>query len=129
MIDTLFTSMSAVCGQLVPILGAVALVFLCIVLKRLAGIMEEVTKTVKNLDPAVKSVNTSLDKLQAPLDTVVKYSHTLDDVHDKTGDFLDKVANSAEESVEKVKGFVSEKLKEADPYDEVRPYEESKEEK
>ena len=121
MIDSLLVSLGAVCAQLLPILGALALVFLCIVLKRLADVMGELTRTVKNLDPAVKSVNDSMVKIQAPLDTVVKYSHTLDDVHDKTVDSVGKVAESLSDSVEKVKDFVVEKIKDVDPYDEVRP--------
>ena len=121
MIDSLLVSLGAVCAQLLPILGALALVFLCIVLKRLADVMVELTRTVKNLDPAVKSVNDSMVKIQAPLDTVVKYSHTLDDVHDKTVDSVGKVAESLSDSVEKVKDFVVEKIKDVDPYDEVRP--------
>ena len=121
MIDSLLVSLGAVCTQLLPILGALALVFLCIVLKRLADVMGELTRTVKTLDPAVKSVNDSMVKIQAPLDTVVKYSHTLDDVHDKTVDSVGKMAESLSDSVEKVKDFVVEKIKDVDPYDEVRP--------
>ncbi len=121
MIDSLLVSLGAVCAQLLPILGALALVFLCIVLKRLADVMGELTRTVKTLDPAVKSVNDSMVKIQAPLDTVVKYSHTLDDVHDKTVDSVGKMAESLSDGVEKVKDFVVGTIKDVDPYDEVRP--------
>ena len=127
MIDTLLISLGEVCRQLVPIFGAAALLFLCIVLNRLAKLLEGLNKTIGDLDPAVKSVNTSLEKVQAPLDTVVRYSHTLDDMHDKTVDSVKKMAESASEGVSKVKDFVVEKMKEADTYDEVRPYEEGKE--
>ena len=121
MIDSLLVSLGAVCAQLLPILGALALVFLCIVLKRLADVMGEITRTVKTLDPAVKSVNDSMAKIQAPLDTVVKYSHTLDDVHDKTVDSVGKMAESLSDGVEKVKDFVVGTIKDVDPYDEVCP--------
>ena len=127
MVDSLLISLGDVCRQLLPILGAVALVFLCIALKRLGALLEEVNKTLQNLDPAVKSVNSSLEKVQAPLDTVVKYSHTLDDMHDKTVDSVKHMAESASEGVEKVKDYVVDMIREADPYDEVRPYEENKE--
>ena len=60
--------------------------------------------------------------MQAPLDTAVKYSHTLDTVHDKTIDSIQKMAESASASVEKVLGYVNEKISEADTYDEVKPY-------
>lgn len=123
MVDSLLMDLGAVCRQLLPILGAIALIYLCIVLKRLAGMLVQITATIKGLDPAVKSVNDSLDKVQAPLDTVVKYSHTLDEVHDKTVDSVQKMAESASDGVEKVKGYVTGKLQEMDKYDDVKPYE------
>ncbi|MBO7703512.1 MAG: hypothetical protein J6S26_03620 [Solobacterium sp.] len=123
MLDALLLDLGAVSRQLLPILGALALIFLCVVLSRLAKMIGELTLIVKGLDPAVKSVNDSLVKVQAPLDTAVKYSHTLDAVHDKTMDSVQKIAVSASESVDKVRAYVTEKLSENDPYDEVRPYE------
>jgi methyl-accepting chemotaxis protein len=124
MIDSLLISLGEVSRQLLPILGAVALGFLCVALNRLAKLLDGITKTLTNLDPAVKSVNSSLEKVQAPLDTVVRYSHTLDDMHEKTVDSVKQMAESASEGVEKVKNYVIDKLKEADTYDDVRPYEE-----
>ena len=67
--------------------------------------------TVKGLDPTLKKVDQSIEKVQAPLDTVVKYSHSLDKVHDKTSDALDKAADFANENIDNLKGFVQEKLK------------------
>lgn len=122
MVDSLLMDLGAVCRQLLPILGAIALIYLCIVLKRLAGMLVQITAMIKGLDPAVKSVNDSLDKVQAPLDTVVKYSHTLDNMHDKTIDSVQKMAESASDGVEKVKEYVTGKLQDMDKYDDVRPY-------
>ncbi len=125
MIDALLMDLSAVARQLLPILGAVALVLLCIVLHRLAKMVDESTLIIKELDPTVKSVNESLEKAQAPLDTVVKYSHTLDEVHDKTMSSMNEMIESAGDSVTKMKDYVAEKLQSADLYDEVRPADES----
>ena len=122
MIDSLFMDLSAVCRQLLPIIGAAALIYLCIVLRRLAKMLEETTVVIKDLNPTVKSVNESLAKVQAPLDTVVKYSHTLDDVHDKTIDSVQKMAESASDGVDRVKDYVSSRIQDLDTYDEVRPY-------
>ena len=122
MIDSLFMDLSAVCRQLLPIIGAAALIFLCIVLRRLAKLLEESTVIIKELNPTVKSVNESLEKVQAPLDTVIKYSHTLDDVHDKTIDSVQKMAESASDGVDRVKDYVSSRIQDLDTYDEVRPY-------
>jgi ABC-type transporter Mla subunit MlaD len=118
----LLLDLGAVARQLLPILGAVALVYLCVVLRRLTKMLEETTNVIKNLDPAVKSVNASLEKVQVPLDTVIKYSHTLDDMHDRTVDSVARMAENASDSVDKMKDYVVGKLQSLDNYDEVRPY-------
>lgn len=97
--DALLADLEVVCSELLPILGAVALVFLCIFLKKLAGLMDTVSETVKSLNPTLDKVNESIDKVQAPLDTAVKYSHTLDKVHDKATDLVDKATEFANEKL------------------------------
>ncbi len=128
MLDTLLLDLGSVCRQLLPILGSLALIYLCILLKHAWTLLDSITVTVKNLDPAVKNVNLSLDKAQAPLDTVVKYSHTLDEVHDRAMEGVQKIADEAAESITRVKDLVSETLANSDGYDAVMPYEEPNEE-
>ena len=108
--DDLLIALSKVSGQLVPIAGAVALIFLCVFLKKLWGLIDSITNTVKGLDPTLRLVDKSIEKVQAPLDTVVKLSHTVDKVHDKTADAFGKAADFAAENVEGIKGMVQEKL-------------------
>ena len=76
--DELLLALKNVSEQLVPIFGAVALIFLCIVLNKIAKLIEEITNIVKGLDPTLRLVDQSIEKVQAPLDTVVKFSHSLD---------------------------------------------------
>ena len=45
--DALLADLQIVCSQLLPVLGVVALVFLCIFLKKLAVLMDTVTQAVK----------------------------------------------------------------------------------
>lgn len=101
--DALLLALQNVSEQLLPILGAVALIFVCIFLKKLWILVEQLTSTVKELDPTIKLADQSLEKVQAPLDTAVKYSHTLDKVHDKTGEVLSKVTDFAAENVDNLK--------------------------
>ena len=101
--DALLADLQVVCSELLPILGAVALVFLCIFFKKLARLMDTVNETVKSLNPTLTKVNESIDKVQAPLDTAVKYSHTLDKVHDKAGDLVDKAADFANDKLSGLK--------------------------
>jgi len=107
--DALLLALQNVSEQLLPILGAVALIFACIFLKKLWQFFEQLTSTVKELDPAIKLADQSLEKVQAPLDTAVKYSHTLDKVHDKTNEVINKVADFASENVDNLKSQFSEK--------------------
>jgi hypothetical protein len=108
--DDLLLALQNVSQQLLPILGAVALVFLCILLKKIVDLVESITATVKGLDPTLRLVDKSIEKVQAPLNTAVKYSHTLDKVHDKTAETFGKAVDFASENIDNLKTLVAEKL-------------------
>ena len=48
---------------------------------------------ILNYAEILKKVDTSMDKIQAPLDTVVRLSHSVDKVQDKTEEALGKVSD------------------------------------
>ena len=110
MLDSLLIALRDVSQALLPILGALALLFLTILLTKLGKLVDELTLTVKNLDPSLKKVDESLTKVQAPLDTVVKYSHTLDKVHDKTAEAIGKATDFATDNIDNLKSTVEEKI-------------------
>ena len=116
--DALLLALQNVSEQLLPILGAAALIFLCILLKKITALIEAVTETVKNLDPTLKKVDESIAKVQAPLDTVVKYSHSLDKVHDKTTEALTKAAAVANDSLDGLKERLQNNNEESEQEDE-----------
>lgn len=93
MLDAFLVALKDLCVTLLPILGAAALVYLCILLKHLWQLIDTARETVKNLDPTISGVNQSLDKIQAPLDTVVRLSHSVDKVQTKTDELLAKAAD------------------------------------
>ena len=109
--DEFIIATANLANEIMPILGAIALIFVSIFLVKLWKLIDGLSMTVKGLDPTLKKVDQSIEKVQAPLDTVVKYSHSLDKVHDKTSDALDKAADFANENIDNLKGFVQEKLK------------------
>ncbi len=84
MIDQLIETLSMVCGQLLPILGAAVLIYLILFLKKGIEFLQECTGRMKQLESTVKGVDESIEKIQAPLDTAVKMSHTVDRLHDST---------------------------------------------
>ena len=112
--DALILDLANVSSQLLPILGALALIFLCVLLKKAWELIDSINATVKNLDPTIKEVEKSMEKIQAPLDTAVKYSHSLDKVHDKTSEALSKAADFASENASKLQSAVEEKFKQSD---------------
>lgn len=101
--DALLLALQNVCSQLLPIVGALALIFLCILLKKVWTLIDQITITVKSLDPTIKLVDQSIEKVQAPLDTAVKVSHTVDQVHDKTVDSVNKAAQFVNENIDHLK--------------------------
>lgn len=103
MLDNLLFDLKSVCEQLLPILGAVVLIYLCILLKHAWKLIDQASDTVRNLDPTIKLANQSIEKVQAPLDTAVKLSHTMDEMHDKAVDGISRLSSSAADVLEKMK--------------------------
>lgn len=108
--DALLLALQDVCRQLLPIIGAVVLIFLCILLKKVWKLIDSLTDTVRKLDPTLRLVDKSIEKVQAPLDTVVRYSKSMDNMHGKTSEALGKAAEFASENVDQIKSFVQDKI-------------------
>ena len=108
--DALILDLQVVCSQFLPILGALALVFLCILLNKLGKMVVAITKTIENLQPTLDKVDSSVEKIQAPLDTVARLSHSVDKMQDKTSAAFEKAANFAQESIQNVKEYAQNKV-------------------
>ena len=94
--DELLAAGYKVAVQLVPILGAVVLGFLIYLIRHCVTFIKELTVMVQNASSALEGIDKSVDKLQAPLDTVVKISGT-----------IDQVQESAVGAVKNVAGFMA----------------------
>jgi predicted PurR-regulated permease PerM len=112
--DALLLALQNVCTQLVPIIGAVALIFLCILLKKAWILIDQATDKVKKLDPTIDLANQSMQKIQAPLDTAVKLSGTVDEIHDKAVDSAGKLSAAVTEGMDSLNEFVNDKFKKKD---------------
>ncbi len=104
--DALLLDLKLVSEQLLPIIGAVALIFVCILLKRAAEFVEELTKTVQGLKPTIQKVDESVEKIQGPLDTAVKLCKTVDNMHDKTTTSMEQFGEMLSENLEKIKEII-----------------------
>ena len=100
--NTFMEKFSQVASQLLPVVGVVVLVCVIILLIKLIKILGNVNTTVDRTNRTIDLVDESIEKVQAPLDTVVKVSHTVDKAHDVTvsavgtaKDFVVKTATDA----------------------------------
>ncbi len=80
--DELVTILNEACVQLIPIFSAVALFLLIVFIVKMISLIKEVTKRVVQLEPTLRNVDISLEKMQVPLDTCVDLSHSVDKLHE-----------------------------------------------
>ncbi len=118
MVDQFIEASRVIAEQLLPIIGVIALIFLSIVLSKLAKLLSAVTDTVKNLKGTIGLVETSMEKAQAPLDTAVKLSHTVDEVHDKSYAAVKQAGSYVSENMGTIKDMISKKMSKSDSNEE-----------
>ena len=116
LVDDLIVSLRDISQLLLPTLGAVTLIFLILFIRKCIELVKEMTKRVAQLETTVKGVDQSIEKIQVPLDTVVKVSTSVDKVHD-----------SAESAIRQASGFLSSNLENLKDYlRKDKPVEETK---
>lgn len=93
--------------RLLPILGAIALVFTIIVLFKFLTILKTLNETLLKSHTTIDLVDESLEKVQAPLDTAVKVSHTVDKAHDATVKLVSKTKDAVIKNADVVKTKVN----------------------
>jgi len=97
-----------ICNQILPILGAITLIVLIVVLIKLAIVLGKTNKTMDEVRPSIKLVETTLDKVQAPMDTAVKVAKTIDKAHDSTLKAVDDAKDFVAKNANSIKGKVNE---------------------
>ena len=125
--DAFIVAFRNLCNEIMPILGAVCLVCVIILLIKLIKAVDSVDVTLLKTHNTIDLVDQSIEKVQAPLDTVAKISDTVDKAHDATvsavKDAKDFVTKNASGIKDKVLSFVSDvsevedELKEPSPED------------
>lgn len=96
--------------QLLPILGVLVLIFLCVLLAKVTKLVTTIDNSVKNLDGTMKLVDQSIEKVQKPLDTAVKLSNTVNEVHDASYSAVKQAGEYIVENISVVKTYVSDKI-------------------
>lgn len=118
--DAFIQSFSVLSRQLLPILGAIALVFVIILLIKLIKIMGSLDLTVGKTNKTIDLVDLSIEKVQEPLNTAVKVSHTVDKAHDATISAVTSAKDFIVKSASEVKDKVVNTLNDKDELDELR---------
>lgn len=114
-----------VSSNIIPLLGAIALVAVIVFTIELIKSVKSLTKVLNKTGGTVDLVDESIKKAQAPLDTIVKVSHTVDLAHDATikgiGEAKDFLTKNAEILKDKINEFTNKEDKaelcEPDPDD------------
>ncbi len=117
MLDELLISASNVAKTILPIVGAIALIYLCVMLKHTWKLIDNISDKVTKLDPSIKKVEESLEKVQAPLDTVVKASKGLDNAAEKSKEYVNKAGEAVAANADKMMTFVQDKVTEVQESD------------
>lgn len=105
--DQLISALKALSEQLLPTLGVIALVVLIIFLLELVKAMKTLNVSLEKTHLTFDLANQSIDKIQAPLDTVVKYSGSLDKAHDAGAKALSQAKEYVAKNVDVLKEKVS----------------------
>lgn len=99
-----------------PILGVIVLIVLIDLLVNLIKTLKNTNNFLNKTQGTVDLVDESIKKVQAPLDSVVKVSHTVDVAHDATikglGEAKDFIVKNADNLKEKIAEFTAKNEKE-----------------
>ena len=95
-----------VCSNILPFLSVLALIFVIVLLIELIKAVKNASIALKKGSGTIDLVDESIKKVQAPLDTVVKVSESIDKAHDATiktidtaKDYLGKNASTIKEKI------------------------------
>ncbi len=106
--------LSAFSKQLLPIIGVVALIILCMALWELVKFIKGLDTTVSKVNTTIDSVDKSIDKLQVPLNTLEDISYSVDSVHEFTKNTIVKSVDMITENFAVVKDWASSLFKKDD---------------
>lgn len=98
-VDELLVALREFSNLILPTLGAAALIALTVLLVRCCRLVNEATQRIKELQPTIQSVDKSIEKIQAPLDTAVNLAHS-----------VDKAQQTAEHVVQQASAYISDQL-------------------
>lgn len=106
--DTFIWDLYEICNLLLPIVGVVVLVVLIVVLIKIGRLLDTANVTVEKTHGSIKLVETTLGKVQEPVDTVVKVSKSIDKAHDAGVKAIDDAKVYVNKNIENIRTKVDE---------------------
>lgn len=111
--NNILETLKDVCTNILPLLGVIAIVLVIILLVELIGAVKSANVALKKGSGTIDLVDESIKKVQAPLDTAVKVSNTIDKAHDATIKGIEEakeyVSKNASEIKQKITKIVNSK--------------------
>ena len=116
--NTFLETLNKVCTSILPLLGAIAIIIAIVLLIELIKTVKSANTVLKKGTGTIDLVDESIKKVQAPLDTAVKVSETIDKAHDETikriddaKEYLGKNAKTIKEKIVKLTNVNSKDVK------------------
>lgn len=109
--DEFLNATSNLSVTLLPILRAIVLIVLIILIIKIIIVLKNLDTTLIKSHNTIDLVDKSIEKVQAPLDTAVKVSNTVEKAHDITVDAVVATKDFVVKNAENVKNKVEELIK------------------
>lgn len=120
-LDQLLNLTSTVAQKLLPILGAAALVFLIIFLRKLIALLVTSNDAANAMKTTLESANRQLDALDKPMQTLNELSETVDNVHDASKNMLRSILTTIIDNMgDIIHAFTGAKAEDASTINEVQ---------
>lgn len=120
MLENLLISLYDISVILLPILGVVVLIVLAVLLIRIIKVVNQVPITISKVNDTIDITQQSIQKLEAPLNTIAGVSNTVDVINKSATGIMGSVASftmkNSDSIVNWAKGFFgkSDEVKEED---------------
>ncbi|WP_244264554.1 hypothetical protein [Erysipelothrix tonsillarum] len=93
MMDALIQNLREVSILIAPIVGVICLIILAMILYRIYVVVRDLPKTIDRVNGVIDSTQSSVDQLQAPLNTLNNVTNTVDLVNQSAVNAVSSVAS------------------------------------
>ncbi len=107
MTDELLIALYNVCVRLLPIVGVFVLIFLLILLGKFMAFMNKLNMGMDSINRTLIELDRDVQQFRDPLNTVVKISHTVDEVHDASKEAAKNAIAAGKQHADAIKTQVS----------------------